>query len=427
MKKFFSGLLAVVLCMSSLGGLAPVHAQDVEMAESNIIEGQYIIALNDGLAQNSEVEMALDGGAALEALGATVLDNLEESTQVDGMGTMAEEQAEPAWMADLGDIYLVEYQSENNEGAAELQAKLEEKGFDVRYIEPNQEVEAYEMDTVDAYAVNPQQTWHYNMVKAPQAWQTTIGSRNVSVAILDTGMDHNNPSISPFVDLSRAKSFVGGDTMDRQGHGTHVTGTIVSTGVVSGVMQEATVFPVKVLGDDGRGSTYGIQQGIIYATRANAWAINMSLGGGGYSQGMDEACAAAQQAGVVVVAAAGNSGTGSISYPARYESVIAVGALDANQGRAYYSQYGYGLEVMAPGSGIYSTYLNNSFRKLSGTSMATPHVVGVVGLIRSANPNLNAYQVREILRNTAVSIGNTNEYGYGLVDAEAAVLNALQY
>jgi subtilisin family serine protease len=221
--------------------------------------------------------------------------------------------------------------------------------------------------------------------------------------------------------MSLAKSFVGGTTMDVQKHGTHVSGTIASYGEVSGVMQNASIIPVKVLGDNGSGSMYGIQQGILYAASIKADVINMSLGGGGYSQGMDEACQTAVNAGVVVVAAAGNSGTNVISYPAAYNSVIAVGSVDKNRRRANSSQYGAGLSVMAPGVGIYSTVPNNGYDTFSGTSMATPHVAGVAGLIRSVNKNLTPAEVRNILQTTAVSAGPTNEYGYGIVDAYAAV------
>lgn len=385
-------------------------------------EGQLVVSLgggNDFSIQSTEAKVDSQV-EALEAAGLTVVDSLiDTSTQKnDSIGVMSlNDKFKAEIINKMGYVYLVEYNAQDyssvDNALESVKTDLEAKGLSVRYVEPN-----YTMYALD---MHPNQEWHYNMIKAPDAWTVTPGSSTVKVAVLDTGCDNTHPNLKNFVDMNLAKSFVGGDTMDRQSHGTHVSGTIASYGDVSGVMQTASIIPVKVLGDDGTGSTYGIQQGILYAASIKADVINMSLGGGGYSQGMDEACQTAVNSGTVVVAASGNSGTGSISYPAKYSSVIAVGAVDQNRTRAYFSQYGTGLEVMAPGVGIYSTVPGGKYDSYDGTSMATPHVAGVVGLIRSANKNLTAVEVREILKTTAVNAGPANEYGYGIVDAYAAV------
>ena len=138
-------------------------------------------------------------------------------------------------------------------------------------------------------------------------------------------------------------------------------------------------------------------------------------------QSFDDACRTAVSRGVVVVAASGNEYASSISYPAAYDSVIAVGAVDSNRRRASFSNYGTGLELMAPGVNIYSTIPGNQYQTNSGTSMASPHVAGVAGLMRSVNRNASVSEIRSVLRNTAQYAGNSTEYGYGIVDAYAAV------
>src|SRR5690606_2525953 len=123
-----------------------------------------------------------------------------------------------------------------------------------------------------------------------------------------------------------------------------------------------TLIPVKVLGDNGSGSVYGIIEGILHAANVGADVINMSLGGGGYVQAFDNACQTAMSKGVIIVAASGNEYSSRISYPAAYDGVIAVGAVDSNRNRASFSNYGTGLDVMAPGVNVYSTVPNNGYQ-----------------------------------------------------------------
>lgn len=383
--------------------------------------GELIISIKANAGQSGyQLQAVQNQEKTFNTLGIKVIDNLLESTfgAVGAYNTDAEISTfkEDA-VQTMGNTYLVTYDvakyGEVTEASLAIAEELQSQGYDVNYVEPNY--------VVTAFGMHPNQEWHYNMIKAPQAWTISNGSANVKIAVLDTGIDNTHPNLTNFVNMSLAKSFVGGDTMDRQKHGTHVSGTIASYGNVSGVMQNASLIPVKVLGDDGTGSTYGIQQGVLYAASIKADVINMSLGGGNYSTGMFNACTTAVNAGVVVVAASGNNGSGTVSYPAAYTNVIAVGAVNSSGQRASFSQYGTGLEVMAPGEGIYSTVPGAGYDTYDGTSMATPHVAGVAGLIRSVNKDLTSDQVRQILRNTAVNAGSANEYGYGIVNAYAAV------
>ncbi len=330
----------------------------------------------------------------------------------------------------MGYVYLVEYPTNKyktqKKAMEALRELIESSGLKVNSIEPNYIMHALETVFTENITIqmHNNQVWNYEMIKAPQAWNITPGSRNVKVAIVDTGIDYNHESLENYVNTSLGKNFTSLNTsnfMDGNGHGTHVAGTVASYGVVSGVMREGTLIPVKVLSDNGSGSVYNIIEGVLHAANVGADVINMSLGGGGYVQAFDNACQTAMSKGVIIVAASGNEYASSISYPAAYDGVIAVGAVDSNGNRASFSNYGTGLDLMAPGVNIYSTVPNNRYQFMSGTSMASPHVAGVAGLIRSVNKNISVNNARNILRNTAQPVGNSYYYGYGIVNAYEAV------
>jgi hypothetical protein len=178
----------------------------------------------------------------------------------------------------------------------------------------------------------------------------------------------------------------------------------------------------------GVGSAADIAAGIRWAVDHGARVINMSLGGDVDTTVERNAVAYAIQQGVVVVAAMGNDNTTTPSFPAAYPDVIAVGATNSNDTRASFSNMGPHIDVAAPGVGIRSTYWDNTYANLQGTSMASPHVAGVAALILSCNPNLPAAQVGQIIRDTARPLRDNpadpvpnDNYGHGMVDAKAAV------
>jgi subtilisin family serine protease len=431
MKKLVSFAIVLLLVLTMFAGVTFANQPDnAGKGNQDFVEGELIVSVEPKQKGNSDFTIqsadSLTGqDDALKAKGFSIIDTLHvEDTSVK---PLLNKNFNKKVVEKMGLVYLVKYSPDqfksSNIAKQELRKELMNLGFKVRYISENYKMMAIE-GTATIQAVHQNQKWHYDMIKAPQAWTVTNGSSAVKIAVLDTGIDHNHPSLANFVNTSLGRTFVGGTTMDVQGHGTHVAGTIASYGSVSGVMQNATLIPVKVLGDDGSGSLYGITQGILYAANIDADVINMSLGGGGYNQSMDEAVQTATSQGTIVVAASGNDGASSISYPAAYSSVIAVGSVTSNRTRSSFSNYGSGLELMAPGSNIYSTYPNSRYTTLSGTSMATPHVAGVAGLIRAANPNISVSQARQILRDTAQEAGSSTQYGYGIVDAHAAVVAA---
>lgn len=278
--------------------------------------------------------------------------------------------------------------------------------------------------TAQAYA----QTlpWGIDRVNAPDVHAAGFQGSGIKVAVLDTGImtSHEDLHVAGGYDTTGIGSYT-----DNNGHGTHVAGTIAAlnnTVGVIGAAPAAQLYAVKVLDSSGSGTYTDIIEGIQWAINNDMDVINMSLGGSVGSTALEDACDAAYNAGILLVAAAGNSGTSTgttecIGYPAKYSSVMAVGSTDSNDVRSYFSSTGSTLEIMAPGSSIYSTTYNGGYGTMSGTSMASPHVAGVAALVWSAKTSLTNVQLRNALNETANDMWNDPwRYGNGLVDAWAA-------
>nr|WP_223700508.1 S8 family peptidase [Sutcliffiella deserti] len=265
-------------------------------------------------------------------------------------------------------------------------------------------------------------------IKADTAHAQNVTGSGVKVAVLDTGIDASHEDLN----VVGGASFVAEEPdalSDGNGHGTHVAGTIAALNNnlgVLGVSYDVDLYAVKVLSGGGSGTLSGIAQGIEWAIDNDMDVINMSLGGSTGSTTLKQASDNAYNSGIVVVAAAGNSGSffgliNTIGYPARYDSVIAVGAVDSNNNRASFSSVGSQLEVMAPGVDINSTLPGNQYGSLNGTSMASPHVAGAAALILAKNPGLSNVEVRQKLRDTATNLGSAFNYGHGVINVEAAL------
>jgi serine protease len=184
---------------------------------------------------------------------------------------------------------------------------------------------------------------------------------------------------------------------------------------------------VKIFNNSGNWTTASnLVTAIQSCKNAGAKVVNMSLGGSSSNATEQNALASFYQGGMLLVAAAGNAGNSSLSYPASYSSVMSVAAVDSSRNRASYSQYNSQVEISAPGSSVNSTYKNNSYATLSGTSMATPHVTGVAALVWSQFPTCKASRIRTALTATAQDRGTAGRdvyYGFGIVRAQ----NALTY
>lgn len=289
-----------------------------------------------------------------------------------------------------------------------------------------------------AYPFN--ETIRFNManINAPDAWECGITGGGVTIAVVDTGVDLDHVDLVG--NMVPGASFVPGvvSADDDNGHGTHVAGSaaaVGNNGGVIGVAPKANIMPVKALDATGSGFFSWIADGIIWAVDNGADIINLSLGGPQGSFTIDSALQYAQNAGVLIVAAAGNCGDGanlSIGcsfedqpwYPAWRAETIAVAAVDSNNVQSYFSTSGSYVELSAPGESIYSTVSGNGYTTFSGTSQAAPHVAGLAALVWANEPTLTLQQVRDRLTSTAVDLGpagRDNQYGYGLIDAAAAL------
>jgi len=276
--------------------------------------------------------------------------------------------------------------------------------------------------------------WAMPKIQAPQAWSINTGSRQVIVAVVDTGVDYTHPDLvdnmwtnpneipnngidddgNGLVDDVRGWDYYNNDNnpYDDNSHGTHCAGTIGATGNngigVAGINWQVKIMPLKFLGSDGSGSSSNAAKAILYANSKGATAISNSWGGGSYNQLLYDAISASS---AVVVFAAGNdygsNNDVTTYYPASYNcaQIIAVASTTETDGLSSFSNYGpTTVDVGAPGSNIYSTTPGSSYGTKSGTSMATPLVAGLAGLLKSANPSLTNSQIKSAIMTNVDSI-----------------------
>jgi subtilisin family serine protease len=291
-------------------------------------------------------------------------------------------------------------------------------------------------------------------INAVRAWDLTKGSSTepVKIAVIDSGIDYNHPDLKAQMAVNQAElngkkgfdddgngytddiygyDFFGndGDPMDGGGHGTHCAGVIGAShngiGVV-GVMAHVKLVALKFLSDKGEGQEIDAIRAIDYAIKNDIKVLSNSWGGTDRLQALEDAIIAANEAGVSFVAAAGNDAENNdtvSSFPANFkaDNVISVGAFNIDGNRSDFSNYGTNsVHVMAPGTDIISTYLEAGYEYLSGTSMATPHVTGVIGLLLSKWPDLTPLQIRQhlmatsyktdTLSDSSISGGRINSY-----------------
>lgn len=358
--------------------------------------------------------------SAQEALNATVL----ETTQTLGIQRL-----------ELNEITVEQAISNFNENAALADT--------IEYIEPN-----FIYQTQDTVPNDPRYEELYGLnntgqtggiedadIDAPQAWDIQTGN-DVVIGVIDSGVDYNHPDINDnmwtnpgetpdngidddgngFVDDFYGYDFVNedGDPFDDNSHGTHVSGTIAAEGNndtgVTGVNWDAQIMGLKFLNAGGSGNTFDAIEAIEYSILNGAQLTNNSWGGGGFSLALQDAIAAAGEAGQLFVAAAGNFSQNNDTnpfYPASYDldNIISVAATDDEDQLATFSHFGAtSVDLGAPGVSTLSTVPGNSYGFKSGTSMATPHVSGAIGLALSQNPELTSSEVKELILDTTDEI-----------------------
>lgn len=346
----------------------------------------------------------------------------------------------------------------------------------VEAAEPNYRVQPFATPNDELFSLQ----WNYPLISLPAAWDTTTGE-GVIVAVIDSGVLAGHPDLQgQFIDgfdfIRDPDNSLDGDGIDPDPadpgapiggsssfHGTHVSGTVAARGGngigVAGTAFGARVMPLRALGVDG-GTTYDVGQAVRYAAglpndsgtipQQSAAIINLSLGGGAFSQAGQELFTQVREAGIIVVAAAGNEAGTQPFFPASYDGVISVSAVDSQRRLASYSNRGPQIDVTAPGGdngvdltgdgfpdGVLSTGgalddggLNFVYSFINGTSMAAPHVAGVLALMVSINPDLAPADIDALLVAGALTedlgdAGRDDLFGHGLINAQRAVLAAL--
>jgi minor extracellular protease Epr len=298
----------------------------------------------------------------------------------------------------------------------------------IKYVEEDAQIRIAGKPTQPQPPQPPQQiTWGIARVKAPETWNNSTG-KNVKIAVLDTGISNNHPDLTVSGGINLVGKSKNNKWNDDNGHGTHVAGIIAarnnSIGVI-GVAPDAQLYAIKVLDAYGSGYISDIIEGIDWAVQNNMDIISMSLGTSSYSQALNDTTANAYKAGILLVAAAGNNGDGNlftddVLYPAKFDSVIAVSAVDYNNIAPVWSADGAKIELAAPGVDIYSTWLNGGYANESGTSMAAPFVSGTAALIKSKNLSVAPQEIRNTLDYNVIDLGDIGRdktYGFGLVQA----------
>ena len=354
----------------------------------------------------------------------------------DGSGTVATDTAGE------GDLVVL---AEDDEGRPELVptdvehaaaavADLEQAGLRVVGLEVDQPV-TIDVTTAMAASGDPRrgEQWALDHLGI-DALRNRSRGQGIDVAVVDTGVasghaDLGATACSGVAFLSDSGvARTGQGAQDPNGHGTHVAGIIAATmgtGLgTAGVAPGVRVLPVRVLNAEGSGWASDVARGIRWSVDHGAEVINLSLGGG-ESWSVTQAVDYAESKGVVVIAAAGNDGTGPggsdppANYPGALADVVAVASLDANTVVSSFSSRGAYVDVAAPGGSILSTVRTGGWARMSGTSMATPHVAGVVAVLLAVEPDLAPAEVRARLAASAQDagpIGHDHAYGWGRLD-----------
>jgi subtilisin family serine protease len=276
--------------------------------------------------------------------------------------------------------------------------------------------------------------WNLRRIGMEQAWDLRPSATDITVAVLDTGVDLTHPDLRPNLLLDQGYDFLNDlpSPQDDESHGTAVAGIIGAVGNnrvgVSGVAWHVKLLPIKALNSQGRGPDSAMVKAILYAADQGARVINISSTGARYSAALETAVQYAQDKGALVVAAAGNTGNGdnAVNYPAALDGVLAVAAIDDKDQLASFSQRQQYVALAAPGVDVPSTAWSGAGRgtyaSQSGTSIAAPHVSGAAAILWALRPDLSAADIAAALRANADRVGTADAgYGSGILNVARAV------
>jgi hypothetical protein len=400
-------ILALILVLSSL-----FISVDFAFAKDNPVGGNihvngHTCKADEVIVKFSEMQTETDIGITLNALGSNVEKKIQKGLKVV---KVPDGETVESFIAELAGIPGVEL------------------------VQPNY---VYQIETtvVNDPIILSNDQWHLAKTDVFEAWDITMGSPDIKVAVIDSGIDQDHEDLIGQIVAQTDIPEGDGIAQDNMGHGTHVSGIIAAAannakggaGVAPGVgLIVVNIFYQNTEGDWEANTSDSITA-INYAIGQGADVINMSFGGYGDDTLFRDAINAAVAAGTVCVAAAGNDNTSQAHYPSDYDACISVVSTDYNDLRSSFSNYGSTKDIAAPGSSIVSTYFDGGYAYMSGTSMASPVVAGVVALMLSANPALTVDEVKQILYSTAVDLGTAGKddfYANGRVDAAQAVASA---
>ena len=345
--------------------------------------------------------------------------------------------------------YLIKTPDYSIQEAINLASEIEE----VKYIEPNYRVTALNENIEIPLDPDYDKQWNLGLIRMPQAWNKANSRARIRVAVLDTGVDINHPDLRANLDTSYAYNFIDNnrDVSDDhfQGHGTHVTGIIAAwrnSHGIAGILENVEILPLKVLEGSGGGSFWNIGEALLYAAGIEIEGrplnprpvdiINLSLGGtvdDETNQYLHEIIKQVASRGIIMVAASGNRNQDSLLFPAAYPEVLSAGSVRINNtnppSRTTTSNYGTDLDFVAPGQSIFSTIPGGGYDYRSGTSMAAPHLTGVVGLLLANDNSLDFADIKARLQRTGMKIEGSYfgaETGYGLINSFWAIQDISQ-
>ena len=447
---------------------------------------KYALSINNSLQNQSNLTKSMDflNYQSVVKYQASNTNNMMTQTtiglEIDTVGSEQERVAQAMQKSDFTAELAINNLKSYDKYITLQNIKKRAKQSNIAYAEPNYIYRPLRTPNDTNYNLQ----WHYPLINLPEAWDITTGQasdRYIVVAVIDTGVFLSHPDlsgklISGYDFISSISNAGDGNGIDNDPddvgdgsllsnsswHGTHVAGTIGAHSNnnqgVAGVSWDAKIMPLRVLGKEG-GSGYDVAQAVLYAARLpndsgtipsqKADVINLSLGGGGFSQATQDVYTQARNAGVIIIAAAGNSNSSSRFYPASYEGVVSVSAVDYSKTKAPYSNFGDRIDIAAPGGntsvdlnndnrvdGVLSTLVNGStgqrvgnYAFYQGTSMAAPHMAGVVALMKAVYPALTPSEFDNLLiagnlTDEAGTLGRDDIYGYGVVNAYKAVNTA---
>jgi len=243
----------------------------------------------------------------------------------------------------------------------------------------------------------------------------------VSIAILDTGINNkkNNINISKKSNFTKDKY----ESKDLDGHGTYIASIISSKEF--GIASKSKIYIGKVMSDSNKGDFRAVSKGVRWATNQNVDIILMSLGGKSHSVELEREIERAMKKDILIISAVGNDGISNrdtVMYPAKYNGVLGVGAIDDREKIWFKSSKGTGIDIVAPGSNIPGYDLNSNIVKYSGTSSAAAYVAGIAALIKQSNKNISSDELKNSILKTAKSTGSKYVYGEGILQVEKSIV-----